>query len=170
MKKIKQKIEIRAPKLSDLNSLLLMINSLVEEKAMLTVQNKIIRKEEEKYLKGIIEDKKSLHLFLIINDEVMGSARIAIGSNTRAHVGELGISLRKEARGIGLGERLLKEIMKISIKEFKLKIVTLDVYAKNKIAQNLYKKVGFQKIGIIKGGAQYFGKYEDIVIMAKYLD
>ncbi len=172
MKKIakKQKIEIRTPKMSDLDSLLAMINSLVEEKAMLTVQNKITRKEEKKYLKGIIKDKNSLHLFLIINNEVMGSARIAIGNNTGSHVGELGISLRKEARGIGLGKKLLKEIIRASIKKFKPKIITLHVYTKNKIARNLYKKMGFQKIGAIKGGTQYFGEYEDVVMMAKYLN
>lgn len=37
----KQKIIIRPPKISDLDSSLEMINSLVEEKAMLTVQKKV---------------------------------------------------------------------------------------------------------------------------------
>ena len=171
MKKSNQKIVIRPPKISDVDSLLAMINSLVEEKAMITIQKKLTRKEEEKYLKERIKNKKDhIHLFLIINGEVVGNARITKHENTRSHVGEVGISLRKEARGLGLGEKLLKKVMKEGIKKFKLKIVTLDVYAKNKIAQSLYNKLGFKKVGKIKGGVKYYGKYEDSIIMVKYIN
>jgi ribosomal protein S18 acetylase RimI-like enzyme len=37
-----------------------------------------------------------------------------------------------------------------AVKELKIKIVRLDVLADNKIATNLYRKVGFQKLGTIK--------------------
>ena len=170
MKNIKQKIEIRPPKMSDLNSLLVMINSLVEEKAMLTIQKKATLKEEKEYLERIIKDKESIHLFLIINGEVMGNGRIAKLKNIRNHVGELGISIKKEARGLGLGEKLFKEVSKQAIKKFKLKIITLDVHARNKIAQGLYKKMGFKKIGTIEKGIQYYGKYENYIIMARHID
>lgn len=169
MKKNNQKILIRPPKMSDLESSLGMINSLVEEKAMLTVQKKLTLKEEREYLEKIIKDRNSIHLFLIIDKEVMGSARVTKNNGTKNHIGELGISLRKEARGKGLGEKLTKEVISKAIKKFKLKIITLEVYSKNKIAQNLYKKIGFQKIGIIKEGIKYFDTYEDVVIMVKYI-
>jgi len=169
MKKINQKILIRPPKMSDLESSLRMINSLVEEKAMLTVQKKLTLKEEREYLEKIIKDRNSIHLFLIIDKEVMGSARVTKNNGTKNHIGELGISLRKEARGKGLGEKLTKEVISKAIKKFKLKIITLEVYSKNKIAQNLYKKMGFQKVGIIKEGIKYFDTYEDVVIMVKYI-
>ena len=165
-----KKILMRSPKISDLKSCLEMANSLIEEKAMLSIQKKLTIKEEREYLKGIIKDKNSLHLFLIIDGEVMGSAKISRGIGITNHVGELGISLKKEARGKGLGEKLIKEVLDKAIKKFNLKIITLDVFAKNKIAQNLYKKMGFQKIGIIKNGVQYFGGCEDSMIMAKYIE
>ena len=170
MKKIKQKIEIRPPKISDLNSLLSMINSLVEERAMITVQSRVNIKEEREYLKKIVKDKNAIYLFLIINGEVMGSARIAKKENVKNHVGELGISIRKEARGLGLGKKLFKKVLEDGTKKFKLKIVTLDVFGNNKIAQNLYKKMGFKKIGTIKNGAKYYEKYENDILMAKYLN
>jgi len=170
MKKVNQKILIRPPKMSDLESCLEMVNSLIEEKSMLTIQKKLTIKEERGYLEGIIKDKNSLHLFLIIDGEVMGSARISKKEGVLNHIGELGISIKKEARGKGLGKKLLKEVLNKAIKKFSLKIVTLDVFVKNKIAQNLYKKLGFQKVGIIKKGIQYFGEYEDVMIMAKYID
>ncbi len=39
----------------------------------------------------------------------------------------------------------------------------------NKIAQNLYRKMGFKKIGIVKKGIQYYGKYEDYIIMVRHI-
>jgi RimJ/RimL family protein N-acetyltransferase len=170
MKKPKEKIVIRSPKSSDVKSLLAMINSLVDEKAMITAQTKITLKEEKEYLKGIIKNKNTVSLFLVIDGKVMGSAGITKCENVKSHTGEIGIIIKKEARGLGLGEKLFKKIMEDSIKKFKLRIITLDVFGNNKIAQNLYKKLGFKKIGTVKNGAKYYGGYEDRIIMAKYLD
>jgi len=156
--------------MSDLKSLLEMINSLVEEKAMITVQEKLTLEQEREYLKSIIKDKESIHLFLIIDGKVMGNARVAKQKGVKNHIGELGISIKKEARGKGLGEKLMKEILKQSIEKFKLKIIILDVFKKNKVAQGLYNKLGFKKVGIIKGGIQYYGKYEDSLTMIKYIN
>jgi RimJ/RimL family protein N-acetyltransferase len=172
MKNINQKlkIEMRAPRMSDLNSCLEMINSLVEERAMITIQKKLTLRDEREYLKKIIKDKNAIHVFLLVNGELMGNARIARLENVRSHIGELGISIKKEARGLGLGEKILKEVLKQGIKKFKLKIITLDANKSNKIAQNLYKKVGFKKIATIKGGVLHYGKYEDSVTMVKYIN
>lgn len=165
----KQRVVIRLPKISDLNSSLEMINSLVEEKAMLTVQKKSTYKEEEKYLKGIIKEKGALHLFLIINGKVAGSAKISKLGNGRNHIGELGISLKKEYRGMGLGKKLSKTVMEKAIKKFKLKIIILNVFKKNKAAYCLYKKLGFKKVGTIKGEVKYYNRYEDVITMVKYI-
>lgn len=165
----KQKIEIRPPKMSDVNSLLEMINSLVEEKAMIIVQDRVTIGQERNYLKGIIKNKNAVFLFLIINGKVMGSAGITKYENIKSHIGEMGIIIKKEARGLGLGEKLFKKAMEEGIKKFKLRIIILDVFKGNKIAQNLYKKLGFQKIGLIKGGEKYYDQYVDNVMMAKYL-
>jgi RimJ/RimL family protein N-acetyltransferase len=171
MKKLiqKQKIEIRPPKMSDVNSSLEMINSLVEEKTMLTVQKKSTYKEEERYLKGIIKEKEALHLFLIIDGKVAGSAKISRLGNGRNHIGELGISLRSEYREMGLGKKLSKIVMEKAIKKFKLKIIILNVFKKNKPAYYLYKKLGFKEVGVIKGEVKYYNRYEDVITMVKYL-
>jgi len=165
----KPKIEIRPPKMSDLNSLLEMINSLVDEKAFITVQKKLTYKEEKEYLKKIIKDKNSIHLFLLIDGKVVGNSMVAIGNKDEKHIGEIGISLKKEARGLGLGEKLFKEVINKAIKKFKLRILSLGVHGKNKIAQNLYKKMGFEILGTIKGGVNHYNKYEDLIKMVKYL-
>jgi len=165
----KQKIIIRPPKISDLDSSFEMINSLVEEKAMLTVQKNSTYKEEEKYLKGIIKEKEAIHLFLIIDGKVAGSAKVSRLRNGRNHIGELGISLRKEYRGMGLGKKLPKIVIEKAIKKFKLKIIILNVFKKNKTAYYLYKKLGFKEVGLIKGEVKYYDRYEDIITMVKYI-
>ncbi|MCK9445262.1 GNAT family N-acetyltransferase [bacterium] len=167
------KITFREPKTSDVKSALEMINSLVEEKAYITVQKKLTLKEERAYFKNILKDAKKkmrIDLMLDINGEVCGSAGVwLLDDGIRKHVGEIGIALKKNARGKGLGEKLFKKTMEKAIKELNVKIVTLFVYKGNKVAINLYKKMGFKKLGVIKNGVSYYGKLIDNYLMIKYI-
>jgi len=159
--------------MSDLQSLLLMINSLVEERAYISVQKKPTIAEERAYLKNKIseiEKKKGIELFLDINGKVCGGARVSlIDGGPRKHIGELGISIMKEARGKKLGEKLINKIIEKAVKELKVKIIILYVVSKNKIARNLYKKVGFRQISTIKKGYNHYGEFLDNIIMIKYV-
>jgi len=167
------KITFREPKINDLKSTLEMINSLVDEKAYITVQKKLTIKEEKEYLKKVakeIENKNAVYLNLDINGKVRGNARVSlIDSGPRKHMGELGISIMKEARGRGLGEKLFKKIVEKAVKELKVKIITLYVVSKNKVAINLYKKMGFKKISTIKKGYNHYGELLDNITMIKYI-
>lgn len=167
------KITFREPKMSDVKSALEMMNSLVEERAYISVQEKQTLKKEGEYFKTLfkeIKEKTRVDLFLDLNGKVCGSASVSlIDRGIRKHIGELGILLKKEARGRGLGEKLFKKIIEKAAKELKIKIIRLDVYSDNKIAINLYKKMGFKKLGTIKKGAGYYGKLVDNNIMIKYL-
>jgi len=103
---------------------------------------------------------------LIFNGEVTGGVSV---SKEKNGIGNLGISIKKDFRGLGLGEKLLKKAITDGAKKFNLRIITLEVLKINKIAINLYKKLGFEKVGVLKNGAKYYDRYEDAVIMAKYL-
>ncbi len=170
---MKEKITIRPLKLSDVDSCLSMINSLVEERAMISIQKKMTRKQEEEYLKKTlkeVKDKKHVAFVIDINGKVAGISGISkTDSETRSHLGDIGIFLKKGVRGMGLGEKLFRKTMNEGIKKLKFKIVHLTVFANNKTAMNLYKKLGFVKIGTIKDGFKYYGKYGDCVIMVKYV-
>ncbi|MFA5177953.1 MAG: N-acetyltransferase [Candidatus Paceibacterota bacterium] len=167
------KIKIRPPRLSDANSCAEMINSLVDEKAMISLQKKVTPKQELVYLKSLlkdIKDNKAISYAIDFNGKVMGMSGISSDNdNIGKHIGNIGIIVCLEARGMGLGEKLFQKVLIEGVKNLKFKIVKLDVFAKNKPAIGLYKKLGFQKIGLIKGGASYYGKYEDEFIMVKYI-
>jgi len=72
------------------------------------------------------------------------------------------IAVRKEFRGQKLGERLVGELMKTASFMGAARI-TLEVRVTNEIAQNLYRKMGFEKAGVRKG--YYTDNQEDALIM-----
>jgi ribosomal protein S18 acetylase RimI-like enzyme len=48
-----------------------------------------------------------------------------------------------------------------------LKIVTLEVYSTNSIAQGLYQKMGFVQFGLLPKGISRAGAFEDAILMYK---
>ncbi|MGB9598674.1 MAG: GNAT family N-acetyltransferase, partial [Minisyncoccales bacterium] len=158
-----KKIKIRKISQSDLKKVKEFqeyINSLIEEEAMISLKTKKSRKEERNWLKEKLKNiKKKKEVMLLAEDKgkIVGVAAIYLKTERQSHVGEFGISVRKEYRGIGLGKKLTKEILKLAKKELKpkLKIVRLSVFSTNKIAQNLYKKFGFKMVAKIPKQIQY---------------
>ena len=70
---------------------------------------------------------------------------------------------------MGIGRKLLNCVLKEAKNKLGMKIAELGVFEKNEIAKKLYRSCGFKKIGTIKGGYNYYGKYTDSIIMVKYL-
>jgi RimJ/RimL family protein N-acetyltransferase len=74
------------------------------------------------------------------------------------HTGLLGIAIRKEFRGKGIGEQLMRETLGRCRGKFE--IIILDVFVTNKRAISLYRKIGFREFGIlprsVKRGDRYF--------------
>ncbi|MBN1176085.1 MAG: ribosomal protein S18-alanine N-acetyltransferase [Dehalococcoidales bacterium] len=72
------------------------------------------------------------------------------------------IALRQRYQGKGLGELLLIATVDLA-KTLKARVMTLEVRASNEIAQKLYGKYGFEKVGLRRG--YYLDNREDAVIM-----
>lgn len=72
------------------------------------------------------------------------------------------VAVIKSARGLGIGERLMREAMRIA-KEKKMEVMSLEVRVSNTVAMNLYRKLGFQDGGIRKG--YYTDNQEDALVM-----
>jgi ribosomal-protein-alanine N-acetyltransferase len=72
------------------------------------------------------------------------------------------IALLPDFRGKGIGENLLKEMMRIA-QWFGTKKMTLEVRVSNEAAQRLYEKLGFEKSGIRP--KYYMDNMEDAIIM-----
>lgn len=72
------------------------------------------------------------------------------------------IAISPEERGKKLGERLMKEAIEVA-KANGAKTMTLEARVSNHVAQNLYRKLGFQNGGIRK--RYYSDNLEDAIVM-----
>lgn len=72
------------------------------------------------------------------------------------------IAVLKKYRGNGIGEQLLRESIALC-KEMAVLTMTLEVRVSNEVAQNMYRKLGFQDGGIRKN--YYTDDREDALVM-----
>ncbi|MBD3921478.1 ribosomal protein S18-alanine N-acetyltransferase [Paenibacillus sp. PR3] len=77
-----------------------------------------------------------------------------------AHV--TNIAVRHDRRGMGLGEKMLKQQMANAV-EYGMQRMTLEVRVSNDRAQRLYERLGFEPAGIRPG--YYSDNNEDALIM-----
>ena len=72
------------------------------------------------------------------------------------------VAVVERMRGKKIGEALMKEAMRVA-REGNMDIMSLEVRVTNVVAQNLYRKLGFQDGGIRKG--YYTDNGEDALVM-----
>jgi len=94
-------------------------------------------------------------------NEIVGFAFIKLRNR---YYGELGIGVRDEFQGMGIGSMLMEILIALARKEG-LKRIGLTVLADNYKALRLYEKFGFKKIRYIKNGDVYRGKKYDCIEM-----
>jgi RimJ/RimL family protein N-acetyltransferase len=122
----------------------------------------------EDYLKGANTDNSLIMIYSVIDNEtgdVVG--HISLGNidrkNKSARVGKVLVG-DKNVRGKGIGERLMKEILKVAFDELKLHRVSLGVFDFNAPAISCYEKAGFIKEGLHRDsrkiGDEYWSLWE----------
>ena len=72
------------------------------------------------------------------------------------------VAVVQTVRGQGIGETLMREAMRVA-KEANMDVMSLEVRVTNNVAQNLYRKLGFQDGGLRKG--YYTDNQEDALVM-----
>lgn len=72
------------------------------------------------------------------------------------------VAVVESVRGKGIGEALMREAMRVA-REAEMEVMSLEVRVTNIVAQNLYRKLGFQDGGIRKG--YYTDNGEDALVM-----
>jgi RimJ/RimL family protein N-acetyltransferase len=167
-----RKVVLRTPRWEDLDDLLELINSLVNEKADIIRAEKVLRDDEIDWLSGVLrrlEKDEVVYILAEVDGEVIASSEIARRGGYEEHVGVLGIVIKKGFRDLGIGT----EIMRALIEQggaWKLKVLTLSLFASNKRAFHVYEKVGFVETGRVPKKFFRSGKYIDEIIMTKLLE
>jgi len=165
-------VSFRYPTIDDAEILMNYINKLSLEKTFLTLQGEQqTLKEETKWLKSFIKKiNKSELVFLMafIGDNLIATSHIELKDKIKSHIGGFGITVSKDYRGDGIGKKLMELVISESVKNIKgLKIIELEVFGNNPIAQNLYKKMGFIEFGRLPKGIKHKEKFVDAILMYK---
>lgn len=84
-----------------------------------------------------------------------------------AHVVELGMSVREDWRGRGVGHGLVGYAVAWAMRNGKIEKIVLNVFSENEAAINLYKSAGFVVEGVLKNQIKIGDSYQDLVLMSK---
>lgn len=165
-------IVIRYPGIGDEREMWRYINELSKEKTFVRFQGEEISQEEEKDYLTLqlkrIEDKKSVTLLAFWGEELIAISDINMKDKTQKHIGSFGISVAKDFRNEGIGKLLMKKVFEDGKKNISgLKIVILEVYAKNSIAKRIYEGFGFRQYGLLPNGIVRNNTFEDAILMYK---
>lgn len=167
-------IKIREISQSDLKKVRLFleyINALVKEGVMISINEKLSPKEEKRWLLGKLKNKREEKEVLLVaegDNKIVGIAGVRLRRWRESHIGEFGISVRKEYRGRGLGKKLGFKIIELAKDKLKPrpKFIRLSVFSENKVGRALYKKLGFKEIALIPQQLYYKGKLVDEIVMS----
>jgi RimJ/RimL family protein N-acetyltransferase len=92
--------------------------------------------------------------------------------NKSARVGKVLVG-DKNTRGKGIGQQMIKEILKIAFDELQLHRVSLGVFDFNVSAIACYEKAGFIKEGLLrdsrKNGDEYWSLWEMSILENEWL-
>jgi len=165
-------VVLRTPRWEDLDDLLELINSLVEEGAEIYRDTKVSREEELDWLaKTLVSLEKDEVFFLAaeVDGKVVASSDVHRLRGYESHVGVLGIVTKNGYRDFGIGTEMMKRLVEQSQK-MGLKVLTLTAFASNSRAIHVYEKFGFAETGRVPKKHFKDGHYIDQVIMTKVME
>lgn len=124
----------------------------------------------EIWRKRLAEPDPGLYtLVACVENEVVGQLTVhtAPGSPRRRHVGSLGMAVRDDWQGKGIGTALMQASIDLADKWLNLLRLELEVFVDNEPAIRLYKKFNFQVEGTKVRFGFRDGKYVDVYMMAR---
>lgn len=126
--------------------------------------------QEENFVNQAAEDKETLMLLGLIEEEIVSIAHIGGAKRKRiAHNSDLGISVKKSHWGLGIGKAVMEELIQFGRTSDVIQIISLGVKKSNTNAIALYTKLGFEEIGRHKRFFNVNGEYDDEILMDLHL-
>lgn len=124
----------------------------------------------EMWRKRLAEPLEGLYSLVASADgEVVGNLGLHTNPNRprRRHVGSIGMAVRADWQGKGVGSALMQAAIDLADKWLNLSRLELEVYVDNESAIGLYKKFGFKIEGTGVKADFRDGEYADIYMMAR---
>lgn len=154
---------IREYKSSDANEAAAIWNEVVDDGVAFPQEEDLTEENANAFFKqqtytGVAEDQDS--------GEIVGMYILHPNNVGRCgHICNASYAVRKDIRGEHIGEKLVKDCLKMA-HEKGFRILQFNAVVANNIhAIHLYERLGFQKIGTVPGGFRMpDGSYEDILL------
>lgn len=104
-----------------------------------------------------------------IDGKIVASINAAFNTKKRLdHLAGCGITVAQEKWGLGIGGALMEYLIHYLTVRGDIRVLHLEVRSDNLSAKNLYRKMGFEKVGTHKGYLHVGENYFDVDIMEKY--
>jgi L-phenylalanine/L-methionine N-acetyltransferase len=169
MKKPKRsKIEVRAAELSDAEALtrLFANRNAYSQTLQLPLQGSDVWRK-----RLTTNDDTQITLVATVAGELVGNLGLTrLTRPRRAHVGHIGMGVRDDWQGKGVGSALMQAVLDLADNWLGLRRLELRVYADNARAIALYRKFGFEVEGTHRAYAIRNGVYVDSLSMARLIE
>ena len=161
-------VEIRPARVSDAEMIRDALRAVAAERRFLATVEGFSLEETRAFLKYIVEGNLP-QVTALSEGMVVGFCDIlpnaAVGFT---HVARLGMGVRSEWRGQGIGRRLLNSCLALA-KNAGIEKVELEVFSDNIAAVRLYESFGFSREGLKARGRKLNDQYQDLVLMAHWI-
>ena len=103
-----------------------------------------------------------------VEGEVVGTIGLQVsGAARRSHSGSIGMGVRDDWQGKGVGTAMMQAVIDLADKWLNLKRLELEVYTDNEPALKLYKTFGFEIEGTLRMFAFRDGAFVDAYMMSR---
>ena len=115
------------------------------------------------YLNFITQENPHILEFAIIVDEIfVGAISLTFGQDIYSHTAEIGYWLGEPYWHQGIMTKAVKLIVKYAFENYDLKIITAEIFARNKGSQKVLFKNNFQYLVTLKNHAFKRGEFLDL--------
>jgi RimJ/RimL family protein N-acetyltransferase len=166
-------VTLRTIRWEDLDDATELINSLVDERANITRNQKVTREEEIDWLSRALNRMERDEVVYVVGEvsgKMVANSEISRKINGYdSRVGMIGIAVKNGFRDMGIGTEMMKALVEQG-RTWGLKVLTLTAFADNERAIHVYKKLGFTETGRIPQKFFKDGKYIDEILMTIVLE
>ena len=125
-------------------------------------------KEQEKWFKDYQKDKNKKFFTILFNNKPIGVVGLSNISKQNKNADLFIMIGENDFRGKGISKEAMKWIIEYGYNNLKLLKINLGVIEDNKIAVNLYKKLGFKVEGKMIDEVYYKSRFYNFLSMALF--
>lgn len=164
---------VKSPETADAAALIDLMKQILDETPFLSKGSDefSLRVEDEvAFIRNLENDERGCLICAWLDGRLVGSASLsAVSQSLRLrHRATMGISVRKDAWGRGVGSRLMDALIQAA-QSAGFRQLELEVAEDNARAISLYRKFGFEEWGRLPGGVRRDGEDCALIAMVRSL-